>query len=307
MRPGLTTACLIGCAVLLAGCSTPEEDGLYQEINTGDASLVPLTDLARIDFGPLVVGGRLATAKDWPASFQSIAQAGNSTSNSTCTATLVGPRALLTAAHCVGNGRTITLQEKQGDTRVDIARGTCTHAEYYLADSSADYALCLLEAPLNRQPYETVNRDPTILQRQMKVLLAGYGCTDKYGTSGTDVGFRIGDASITTLPASSGKQKNYILTSGENFVCPGDSGGGAYILQEPIDRRLLIAVNSAVGSVRQSDGRKRFQNPSYLSATSTQNAQAFFNKWASDPKNKEKNDGKDVVICGVNLHTHPCR
>ena len=127
---------LVGSAVLLAGGFRLV---LSQQVAPVDRSMTvafySVSQLTRPDgVQPTLRGARLANPKDWPASFYSVHSGG------TCTSTLVGPRTLLTAAHCVPNGSTATLQLPG-----KVYKGICTESDLYApgsADSqSADWAL----------------------------------------------------------------------------------------------------------------------------------------------------------------------
>src|SRR4029077_4439565 len=226
-------------------------------------------------------GGSPARSEDWPASFYSAADGAR------CTATLIGPKALILAAHCVGDG-----QEASIESRGNTISGVCTHAEQYrggAGDASADYALCLLKQRVANIKYETVNLDPARIKKGNAIRLTGYGCTDTGRGGGNDGIYRIGDAKIVALPGEAGNEPNTILTQDQIMVCPGDSGGGAYIVLTAT-RRLIASVNSRVWFIK---------GQSYLSSLSSSDGSAFLAKWS-----KANNDEK---ICGFNLKDQVCR
>lgn len=234
---------------------------------------------------PTLRNARLANPKDWPASFYSVHPGGS------CTSTLVGPRALLTAAHCAPNNGTVTLQIAK-----KTYKGICTRSDLYSPDSpdkrSADWAICLMESEVPVSQFETVNSDSARIKIKTQLLLTGFGCTQATGTGGNDGNYRIGEASVTALPSGS---NNDITTTGDVALCYGDSGGPAFVfLDAGKKRRLQVSVNSRIQVL--DDGK--LGNNSYLSSLSTTPAQTFLNGWAA------KNTAE---VCGVNINTGRCR
>ena len=241
---------------------------------------------------PFLIGGTPADPKDWPASVYA------SMSNARCSATVVGERVLLIAAHCVRNGGTASFA-----VGAHKYASKCTHAPEYVhaawrehqaalvegttpfvaeLNSTADWALCLVDKPVLGAPFEKVAvMNPFKVGDQAR--LTGYGCVRPGGGGGNDGVFRIGMAQVTRLPSGS---NNDTVTRGGAALCYGDSGGGAYY--ENGKDRLLFGVNSR-GDIRTT---------SYLSSTFTGTAQAFFKAWAE--KNAEK-------ICGVHVDAKGCR
>lgn len=225
-------------------------------------------------------GARLANPKDWPASFFSIHPDGS------CTSTLVGPRALLTAAHCTPNKARVALQLGGA-----IYRGACVQSDLYASHDDADWAMCLMESDVPVSQYETVNTDATRLKSNVELLLTGFGCTQQNGTGGNDGNYRIGEANISALPSGT---SNYITTAGEVALCFGDSGGPAFLfLDDAKTKRIQVSVNSQV----QKLANGTLGNNSYLSSLSTSAALAFIKGWSS---------ANHSNICGVTPNMEHC-
>jgi hypothetical protein len=230
-------------------------------------------------------GGRVADPKNWQASFYTQSAGGS------CTASIVGDRVLLTAAHCVANGATVTL--RRGGTPY---RAVCEHAPEYVGGgrdaATADYALCAIEKSVPGVPAERVNANAASLTLGTQVLLTGFGCTTDQGTGGNDGVYRIGEATIVSLPSGN---NNDITASGGAALCFGDSSGPAFINGSG-SGRLQISVNSRVEN-RDPTG-VNLGLRSFLSSLTTPQSVKFLKDWSS--RNK-------LMICGVDPQATTCR
>jgi hypothetical protein len=241
----------------------------------------PVSDLSAAQGELALRGARAANPKDWPATFYSVHAEGS------CTSTLVGPRTLLTAAHCIGSDGKVTLTV--GDQPY---RGTCTIPTEYATNKTADWALCLIERDVPVQTFETLDLDSKRLKKEQEILLTGFGCTSSEGTGGNDGVYRIGEAIIKDLPQST---INDIRTDGGAALCFGDSGGPAFLFLDPAkERRIQVSVNSRVERL-PSGG---LGQQSYLSSLSTPGAKKFIQGWASS---------NHALICGVSQGASKCR
>lgn len=222
-----------------------------------------------------VLGGEKAAASHWPATFVF-----RTPSGSGCTSTLVGSRVVLTAAHCIANGGSAFLHAPG-----NVVGMTCNHHPAYATDISADYALCLLDAPFPKPTlgYEYIDIG-TALEVDSTLWLLGYGCTTNQG----DLDFGNLYQGLTTVKDTS--YNSFALTEGGAAVCYGDSGGAAY----------RVASNAMISKQRQIVGiasRGDIDTVSLLSATGL----TVFSDWA-----KQWAQNRSVNICGVRGSTADC-
>jgi hypothetical protein len=264
-------------AVLAAGsaadCGRAQDEPM---INPGGVSMKAVQVLGQSGVGVKVIGGQPAKTADWPASFFPMLGSFH------CTATLIGPKALLLAAHCVGDGQEASI-EVGGST----LSGPCTHASGYRnGDKTADYALCRMNQGASDIRFETVNLDAGRIKRGKPLLLTGYGCTVPGGAS--DGVFRTAKANVTVLAGEAAGEPNWIRTQDEYGICNGDSGGGSYLMLG--EKRLIAVVNSRT---------KFIEHLSYLSSLSSPDGRGFLTEWI------DKNGGEK--ICGLNLSGDLCQ
>ena len=135
-----------------------------------------------------IYGGRPAKSGEFAASFYFDRKRGP------CTATLIGPFVLFTAAHCVPKGDVVF--ELGGGGKRRRMGASCSYAPGYpKKDETADYALCSLKSAIeNTRYFETINTDEKLLASGKTVLLTGYGCTEDGNSKRA---YYVGEAEIT--------------------------------------------------------------------------------------------------------------
>jgi hypothetical protein len=232
--------------------------------------------------GSVAAGVRDVRSHDWPASFYMQSGEGR------CSATLVGPQALLLAAQCVGSHPTVIIEFR--GLRIS---SSCTRPAAYggeAGDRSADFALCYLKVPVSGIQFETVSLNSERIRKGSELLLTGFGCVESVGrTSYAGEGrFHIGEARVIALPGERPEEPNTIVARGGAVICAGDGGGGVFIRMPGAGRRL-VAVNSRVN---------KEAGESYLSSLSSEGGRSFLKKWITETGSE---------ICGINLSGSSCR
>ncbi len=231
-----------------------------------------------------LIGGNEASRVDFPASVS--AQFPVPGGYGACTATIVGPQALLLAAHCISDNPkgSFTL----GANRYNIS---CSATTRYQKGTDHDLALCKIDKAVTGVTFETVNIDQNLVKVGDVVQLTGYGCItpnrNGSGSGGNDGIYRIGEATVQTLPDS--KYSYDFETLGKSALCQGDSGGPAFkYLDQNKKFRVVISANSKGNIV----------DTSYLASTSTPASLEFFKTWSAS---------NGVKICGVDSSATGCR
>lgn len=247
--------------LLLTGCLVKKEE------NHNHICQVLPPKASKIE--PALINGNPVDPKDWPTIFVT------TQGSARCTGTVIGPKVLQLAAHCVGNGKTSSFVK---DSIKYV--GTCTHHSGYKADPTSDYALCLLDKEVALPWYETITDKEVAMGEDL--LLLGFGCTRPDGSNGNDGILRAGLAKVVELPLDD----NDIVTEGGAALCFGDSGSSAFMKVN--DQYKVAAINS----------RGDIQTTSYLPAVYTDSAKEFYSKWAAEKK---------VEICGVTKDAKLCR
>lgn len=199
-----------------------------------------------------IVGGKVAADSAFPSVFRFTNQA------RVCTGVKVGPRHILTAAHCVtasgaksssipvadptlGPGRLLTLARRGFDTdpHEHIIRDTYIHPSHLTAgiDGDVDLAVVVTQELLDEYSAATVDRDAVGVAQSLTIL--GYGCAK--GDTSTSSSLRYGSSVVVKsesaiaslkLPAGAAESAFYTEGKGSNAaapsICDGDSGGAVF-------------------------------------------------------------------------------
>lgn len=270
---------IIVVALLLAGCVSlkPKQSCVGVEPCAQVPRLhagIPARLTVQKTLQSLLINGRPVDGADWPASVY--ARSGNAA----CSATLVGERVVLMAAHCMDDGGKISFTAQANNYSA-----SCTHHPQYDSNQTADFALCLTDRPVTGVVFEDIGISEDLSVGQT-VTLSGYGCINPGGGGGNDGIFRIGDATIQGLPNA---VSNDTITKGGAALCFGDSGGSAYVVKGD-SSRVIIGINS----------RGNISTTSYLA--SVYNG-SLFSAWAKSWSKSNSN----VKICGIHSGALYCR
>lgn len=236
---------------------------------------------------PALIGGIVAQEGDFPSVIHI------SAGSSRCTAAIVGPETILTAAHCVSDKKDISPVMADFQVSNTVYRANCRHHPNYRGNYSFDYALCKTSTPIIIKKYSSIDHQFVGLGK--KVTLMGYGCItprNEYGEGGQgwDGRLRYGYVRVDKPAGLSWGAGQYFETSGATALCFGDSGGPAmrYMFNPKEENHYVIGVNS------RSDIKTR----GYISATFVKS----FRDWAKNYAIINK-----VEICGINkqcvIHT----
>lgn len=234
--------------------------------------------------GSVILNGQPAGANQWRATAIASLRVTKDGKKITgrCTATVVGERVVLTAAHCVDDNESGAI--KLRGQRYSV---TCRRHPEYASDYTKDYALCITDRVVSGITYEVINTSIAYPQVGHPVVLLGYGCTENGHNQDENILYRSTQASVVRLPNGSPRsQQNFVEIKGESAVCYGDSGGAAYIIIGGVGRRIF-GLN-ALGNILDT---------SYIAPTNTASFINFAINWSGD----------DHKICGIHPAANRCR
>ncbi len=219
----------------------------------------PLDPCVKRSKNPTLINGEVVNKADFPEIILI------SSGGARCTATIVGPKTVLTAAHCAKNGATVKFTYK------GVSHSAKVYRSKLYPRKDHDVALAFSEKEFAEScPYSIGG----VSKKGEEVEIFGYGCTKPGGGGGMDGKLRYGKAEITGF-------SGYDFVSGKGAaLCFGDSGGPAFAVSSD-GQKFLLGVNS----------KGNIKNTNYNTRTDTEASQLFFEMMA-----KEKN----ADICGIN-------
>ncbi len=231
-----------------------------------------------------IIGGEPLIAAHWPATLKYYF-VGADKQTYTCTSTIIGEKVLVTAAHCIGAGKIAEVRLPFGSSKV-----LCDHYPEYDGNVIGDVALCrtLDNGPFKANfPFENIDLSGSRVRKGASIFLAGYGCrTVDQELSGTLYG---GFGKVQYVAKSD--NEHHLSREGVT-ICPGDSGGGAYALEDVSNlkgKRYFVAINSAWTKMTLT---------SHLAPLHTSQIVAFVKSWAKE---------RGLKICGVDADARNCR
>jgi hypothetical protein len=235
----------------------------------------------------MLIGGREVQPGEYPEVIR-IRQC-QGTRCAYCTASVIGPKAILTAGHCTtDNGEIVPVSEELDVEFMHaqaVYKAKCRQSPLYRAPQTEDHdmALCVVDQVV-APPYASVAAQGPKLQEI--VGLMGYGCVnprkpDGSGPSGGNDGkLRVGEAPVYQLPAG---KDNWYYTRGTTALCSGDSGGPSYkrIVEAGKEHHYVLGVNS----------RGNLKDTSLLTAVYIQKSKDFIASFAAEYA---------LEVCGYN-------
>jgi hypothetical protein len=182
-----------------------------------------------------------------------------------CAATVVGPRAILTAAHCAVEGATASFSVNGKQYSAKMSRSPLYPQQDH------DVAIGVTNVDIEGAKPATIGGTATV---GLGITIFGAGCTASGGGTSDGV-MRMGDTVITGFSGFDAVSRK----AGGAAVCFGDSGGPAIIVSN--NKHLVVGVNS----------KGNIQDTNYSVRTDITQTTDFLKKYAST---------NNTTICGIN-------
>ncbi|HWB73475.1 MAG TPA: trypsin-like serine protease [Nannocystaceae bacterium] len=182
-----------------------------------------------------IVGGTDVAVCDFPASVFIGSWGGFH-----CTASLVHPRVIITAAHCIGGIEMIGFGEDVWSPAITVATESCAaHPDYDYY--GIDLGVCTLaeDAPAVAMVPALMGCEADELTPGHEIVLAGFGQDDEASGGGGGVK----RTTTNTVDAISLEYNEAYLLGNYSGSCYGDSGGPAYVQLADGSWRVFAAVS----------------------------------------------------------------
>jgi subtilisin family serine protease len=195
-----------------------------------------------------------------------------------CSASLIGPRAIVTSAACFSGP-----SELSGEATAYIGSRyihfRCARSRLPDLTFQGDVALCIADsdlAGLNPIPVD-LNYVPS---KSNELAISGYGCVTPSGVDRDSGTVHFGVGKITDAPGERGAGNNYFLISGAR-ACFGDAGGGVFVANAS-----SAQGGSLIGVIVATDT----EGHTYVTWLGSSALRVWITSWASST---------DAAICGV--------
>jgi hypothetical protein len=210
-----------------------------------------------------------------------------------CTGTLIAPRLILTAAHCVsdprlGSNLEVLFGGDAAEPGAKVLRVSAVHVhpDYHADGDPADLAVLLLDEPA---PAEAVSlpTQPLTGAAGQSVRIVGFGQTHAAGEPPRTK--RSGTARISEVHSA-----DFLIAPGPALSCRGDSGGPLFGTES--GREVLIGVTSTGDPGCATYGRN----------VRTDAFRGFITQWIAASSAMSSPPPRDAILDGEALCSAPC-
>lgn len=277
----------IGCSIgiILVTCSCTPQGRVLE--NHAHLEFLELKPSGKSSIGFQVENGEFVGVEQFPSVYRLA-------NGRPCTASQIGPRVVILAAHCFGDdpGARQTISISLQDEGAVV--GDCNISDHYPEYDTSDVALCLLSKVVERPFYESLDIDSKVANGD-ELMFGGFGCwKDENGVWFHDSEkLAIGRGQAVSKPNSLNSSTEFIYTVSDNqegagVLCEGDSGGPTFFATPTFsEHRVIVAINAQVFSESGTSAFARLSSPMNAS---------FIMNWIDERVSVE-----DIEICGMDI------